>query len=630
MLKFIHQDFELDLTHLKVTFNWKNIWFQSDIDSEFSFPFDIPENIWSKIDNFSSFNSVASSRVFEGKMYRDGELKSAKLKLQEKKGKNISALIFAGYESFPSGDKKLSQLNLQQLTVADIKAHALTIKGQGYPDVNYNFCMVHSDSYDPESAEFNNFKAINYFKDGAYVANSIEVGTNVDQIENIMQPLPYLMHVLKQGFIDAGYNLQGDVLNIEDLKKALLFKDGKYYTSVTKEKIPFHFKYSEWDTGGVFQNTFEKVTYNKTLVIAKKGNYVLLGDLYIARKNWLRTSGVGLPIGGNRTSYSVSIKVNGSVVYSFSVAETVPAPGTSIYVYDALMKLSVDLDLDLNVGDIITLDVVELRRDVTPTPTPDYPEMSALDLIPLRFKNPDNSPIVSLQDINDINLTKVVPDVDFIDLVNSIRIAENLGIEIQDNIVTMNFINLDKSSATDLSKYDIEEPLETFNDERTYELKYSEGDNEKVKYDKLFVKSSGNILNDYTVENSTTQINFEIMPLPMLNRHSINTAYAYDSSESLRIVFYDHLADSDVPSCYENINYKIENRYFLRYKDWLDFLLYSITYKWDFIVNSEQFKEILKSNLIYGFKNYHVLAELEREKLNYMYWRITATTEKLT
>lgn len=629
MLKFIHQDFELDLTYLKVTFNWKNIWFQSDIDSEFSFPFDIPENIWSKIDNFGSFNSISNSRVFEGKMYRDGELKSAKLKLQEKKGKNISALIFAGYESFPSGNKKLSQLNLLQLNVVDIKAHALTIKGQGYPDVNYNFCMVHSDSYDSESAEFNNFKAINYFKDGAYVVNSLEAGTNIDQIENIMQPLPYLMYVLNQGFADAGYILQGDVLTIEDLKKALLFKDGKYFTSVTKDKIPFHFKNSEWDSGGVIQNTFEKVTYNKTLNIAKKGVYVLLGDLYIASKKWIRTQGTGA-IGGQRTSYSVLIKVNAANVFSLSIPTTVPDAGSTIFVYDYLRKISIDLNLDLNVGDVVTLTVVELRRDIVPTPTPDYPEMSALDLIPLRFKNPDNSPIVSLQDVNEINLTKVVPDVDFIDLVNSVRISENLGIEIQDNIVTMNFINLEKSTATDLSKYDIEEPLETFNDERTYEMKYTEGDNEKVKYDKLFVQSSGNVLNDYTIENSTTQINFDLLPLPMLNRHSINTAFAYDSSESLRIVFYDHLADSDAPSCYENNNYKIENRYLLRYKNWLDFLLYSITYKWDFIVNSEQFKEILKSNLIYGFKNYHVLAELEREKLNYMYWRITATTEKLT
>lgn len=627
MLKFIHNDFELNLTHLKANFNWTNIWFKTDLISEFTFPFSLPESEWSKIINLSNYNSLLTTNIYKGKLYRDGELSNATLKIEQKKGKFVDVIIFVGLEDFPDFEKSLKDLNLINIDVDDIKEHALSVKSQGYPDVNYNFPSVHSDKYDPNGEEFREFRCINYFKDGAYVENSILPGTNMDSIQNIMQPLPYLMYVLNEVFSQAGFTLTGDILNIPDFKKALLFSDGAYFNSIKKENISLSYTKSQYDSVVNGLDIYTDVVYNKAITVTRKGIYDLFGNVYCLQ-NYNKD---GLIVKKkNNVEITIRIQRGATVLtlYSFTDFSETAATDTVIPI---LINKDIDIPLDLEVGDIIQLYVTEGRRDLSNDPTPDYAEMSSLELIPIRYKFDDGSFIVSVQDEDKIDLKRTVPDMSCSDLINQIRLSKNLTFDIVENQVIMNFIKIDRSDSIDISEFDIEEPVEKFNDDRSFEMLYSDGkSNDKYSYSQVYVDKSAYVVDDYNKSKNTNEIRFDFLPYPIITRNAIKTAVSFDDSESkLRLVFYDNTVEQSYPACFWNELFDMKNLYFNYYKDWLSFRTNSIEYTWQFIVTSEKLKEIFSKSIQYCYNNYHVFSEVEKQRLDAMYSLVSAKSESL-
>jgi hypothetical protein len=161
------------------------------------------------------------------------------LKFLEIKGKVISAVLILGKDNFPSFDKKLSELPLEKKLVPNIVDNAKSVITLGYPDTNYNFGMIHTDKYDPATDDWKGFGGtINKYTGGAFVENQLDLNTNIDLIKNIIQPLPYLMHVVNAGIQLAGYTLEGDITADEDLQKALVWRDGDYYNRLSEDELP--------------------------------------------------------------------------------------------------------------------------------------------------------------------------------------------------------------------------------------------------------------------------------------------------------------------------------------------------------------------------------------------------------
>jgi hypothetical protein len=69
-----------------------------------------------------------------------------------------------------------------------------------------------------------------------------------------MQPLPYLMHIIKTGVNDADL-LAGDILTDADLQQALPFRDGEYYIQTAKQELPLAYKNNQYDALE-FENNF--------------------------------------------------------------------------------------------------------------------------------------------------------------------------------------------------------------------------------------------------------------------------------------------------------------------------------------------------------------------------------------
>jgi hypothetical protein len=634
MLVFTHSNFQLDLTYLNVTFTEINQWFKDDFSTEQSFPFDLYiDTELSKNSGFQDhYNANKNQTIFTGVLDKDGEVIDAVLTFQSIKGKIISAIIKVGIGNFPSFDKKLSELLLEKKTVTDIIVDANSVISQGYPAVNYNFPMIHTNKYDP-TAEWNGFqKIINHYAAGAFLLNTM-VDDNIDEIKNIMQPLPYLMHVINTGIEELGYTLAGDILTDPDLNKALLFRDGEYYTKTPKEEISLTFLNSQWDSLAYINNGFQYVDFYKEVTITQKGDYLLTGDIhnlvYSARKDpdYLHDR-----YRNSKLNWNID-KISLGVTTGLIGAHWGREDDGHSNEWVEINSVPIDIELSLEVGDVVRLKKTEPKRDYTPSVTPDYPEAFSLRLIPLRYRNPDGSPIITILNKNDIDLTRVVPDMTFRDLITGIKNLKNYEFIPDGNIIYMNFIEnkLDRSTAVDLSNFDIEEPQRNYHDEREFELKFADGKtNETYKYDSVLVNAQGVIVNDYTIKPTTSTISIDVLPLPVVKKAEITTALSFDDETTkIRLVFMDPMPDRGTPVTFWNENVLIPKIKENNYTKWLDFRINSIEWNWEFLISVEKFREITIQSLVYCYSNYHVLSEIEKERLDKSWWRVNAKTESL-
>lgn len=631
MLKFIPNDydFELDLTYLNVTFNEVNSMFNKEFTSEYSFPFMMSIDFWSKVTNIH-YNSANPITMFKGKLNRDGEITEASLKIQTHRGNDVEGIIFSGIDAFPGFENKLEELDLLNVDVVDIKTHAEQIITQDYPEVNYNFPMVHTDKYDPESDEFNGFeKIINQYNAGHFITNVLEPETNIDVIKNILQPFPYLLYVLKKGFEKVGYTLAGDILDDNDLKTCLIFRDGNYYDSLSKEVIPFRIKNDEHLGVNNIKSGKEHVIFEKEIEITKKGDYILFGQI-MSLAYW----GIDGLMPVIRTDLSITLSKETISSSSILFQSNINGNSGSISGHKVTIK-NIDIELSLNAGDKIKIIKIEPRRDQQPeSETPEYPETVSLDLIPIRYRYPDGSPIISLLWLNKIDLKKCVPDITFGEVIEQIRLLKNYDFITKDNIVFMNKISLSsREGAIDISKSDIEEPLRTFNDERSYEIKFADGDNPTYKYDSLFIDKNGVKTNVYKINKNTSEISIDVLPYPVITRNGVTTAHAFDDESSkLRLIFFRSPNYEELPICYNNSNVLIPAVYASNYFHWLNFLLNSVRYEWDFIIPVEIWKDVNIRSLIFAYHNYHLFTDLEKERIVIgmeHYYRITARSESL-
>lgn len=635
MLVFIHDNFKLDITPFNVTLSEINQWFKDDIETEISLPFDIyldAEMV--KNTNFSThYNANKNQTIFTGMLDKDGVLIDAVLKFQEIIGKKISSVLIIGQDTFPSFNKKLSELPLETKPVTNLIEDANTVIKKGYPDTNYNFGSVHTDKYDGTSDGFKGFEGtINKYK-GEFVKNQLDLDSNIDLIKNIMQPLPYLMHVVNAGITEAGYTLEGDITSDPDLNKALVFKDADYYLQTTKEEIPLAYKNNEYDSLAYIDLGFQYVNFSKEIVIEKKGDYILFGTIasleYTSRSN---------PAWANKrkrcSSRSISIvKISGGV----STVLSGYSLGRDDYSVNNLVREikvdSYDIDHSFKAGDILRITKTEPKRDYIPSETPDYPEAISLKLIPVRYRNPDGTPIISVLNLNEIDLSRCVPDMTFRELITILKNAKNYSFEPEGKVIRMNRIEskLDRSQAVDLSEFDIDEPRRTLHEDRLFELTYTDGkSNEKYKYDSVLVSSSGAVVNNYATKENISSIKIDMLPLPVITRDGISSAFSFEEqSAKLRLVFMNPVPEGGAPVTFWNEKMTIPSLYVDEYKDWLDFRIKSVGWNWDFLIPVEKFRTITAQTLVYAYKNYHIFSEIEKERLNRLWLRVTAKTESL-
>lgn len=606
ILKLILSTLELDLSTYEFSMIEENNWINDKVSSKYTYPVEIDltpdQNVALK--NITELNLVSYDTVLDGQFYAMGLCHDCVFEIERHIGKKLSGQIRYGLEEFPNFNKQLSELPLEVFDLGtSIFAYAETIISQTWPAVNFNFPQVITDKFDTGSDEWGYFEGIiNNYKAGNFLINEYNAGTDEQINRNIMQPLPYMLHILEKGFEDAGHSLAGEILTDPEFKKATIYALSSFYSSFSETSASVTITTDQFIS--IHPSRPDVGIYKSNVIIPQRGRYKVAGNAIIRGKYYRETW----------TTFSTFIKVNNKVVWSGELR---------VYVNDNYRNykeifLTFDVNFDINsdlLGDL-EFSTEQLKFGIVDGVQDDAAMIFDYTLTQLAKYDASGNIQPSLLTPNKINLQKCVPNMNFGEFVTAIARWKNYGIIVRDGVVTM-----DKKVAklqpndtiNNLVPFEAKEPERNFNHAKTFTLGFFEVDNTEYKFPSIFIDKNGYKLSPFVKKDDTEEFIINALPLPLKQKGEIITAHGFldDDSKAL-VVLYDGLTGSlnlaDNPS-----ELSIVNVYNSSHQDWFNFLLNSIRTVWSFATHYEKIYQLKVSDIIYAYRQYHIIRRLTRK-----------------
>lgn len=584
MHKIIHSSFEFDLTNYKISTVEDNHWFNDQFFTKYSFPFNVylTDELIKVFGEFLDDNVQFLVTYFEVKYLLHNSLENATLEITSQRGKQLTFEVRYGFDELPNFNKKLAELPLEVTAITDIYAHAKTIIPQTWPAVNYNYPQIHTDKYDETEITWSTFKKIiNNYIAGEFLVNTYLVEDFSNR--NIIQPLPYFLHILTAGFLDAGYILKGDVTTNPNFLKLCLFSDIDYF-EVRGNIVDFKVLKSEHSS---IIDTL--AFYNNTHDIVSSSTYKITGTAtchsIFRMDNWQWTYSQAL------------IKYKGTTLFSGGNIDT----QTKVYNIDVTFTTNADVSeqslLFEAMGSLDGIDGV---------------------IFDLKIERVLENAPSEIRLYNEVNLKNVVPDMTFGTFISVLKNWFNIDLTILGKDIYMNFIEneINYDNATKLKEYEVMKPQRQFNNDISFLLKFADVDSEAYKYDVIFQNKDGFEISDVKVNKQTNTINIEALPLPQKYVNGVETAFAFDHGGNAKIyaVLYDGLNSNGLNLTKDITPVLIPSVHQNHYRKWFTFRIFAITYQWKFKMWAESLSEIKKK--IYAYGRYHIIKTINKTQIS--------------
>ncbi len=576
MIIFTHSDFNLDLSNYNISFQERNSWFDTSLFSVQSFPIDIAIDDF--FETYKSHNESEYLSEYTGVLNRNGKLSSAILRITDFDDDFIRVTIESGLEAFPSWQTKLSELPLQKLTVEDMRAHANGIITKTYPEVNYNFPMIHCDLYDANNPVWEHFQKIyNKRVGGNFVANTIDTPNNEVYNNNIMRPFPYLLHVLNTGIEAGNCTLHGDILTDPDFIKATLIPTSKFELKDRPGTI-------EWRIG--------------------------LGDFTFFDGN----SRYGVFDGNQEILHYGKFRIKGFLLQSPFFKDDAVLTLNGVEIWRSKIWRGVNLDLEfttrLNQSNELRL---KFFGDMQ------YDDI-VLTITPIHLWDEDGNEIKYLVDSSEIDLQYHVPECTFGNLVTYLMKQKNYSFDLfNGNEIHMNRLQniITPSDAVDFRELEVKDKRRILSSVDSFEIFYKDTGNENYPAEHLFYDHDGFKISDYSINDKTTQIEIPGIVLPIETINGITTAKLIsDNAEDICIALYDGLNSTENTT--DNVDhFKLQNIAINEYQRFFNFQLNSVAYNFTFRKHVTNPIDFTIKSKIYKYSNYHFITEMSVQRVKY-------------
>lgn len=608
--KFVTENFEIDLTGIKTNFTEENPRFKDSIWTKYTLPVEInyDRDFLSKVAQYSSFANANLPLVHKGQHVFEARTMQGTLTFSDFRNKSAKIQIESGFEELPNFDKMLSELPLEYKEVLDIYDHANEIVTKKYPETNYNFPKMYTEAFDIESEGWKYFGS--FLNDRLRPAgNSVKIFTRNEIQENangwdcvnrnIIHPVPYLLHVLKQGFLDAGFRLTGDILEDPKLKQRGIYSSEQYFTTADQEYQKSYIYTNEfYDNQDYFGQPFGR--WQKSFTIDAPGKYRILGKCF----------------NNNDSNCTLQIKKNGVVLNVYGSA------GTPYFNFDKVIEIGIN---EAETSPVITLEYFgHVFNDQMGSDALNI-GIAEININPMRQNTTSGDPIPFIFNLNRVNLKRAVPEMTFGELVNTIKNWRNYDLIFENGIAIMNRIVIDKNKEPeDFQEFEIEEPFRSKNDKKYFNLKFPEV--KEADIENIFFDENGYQLNIATVPKDTTEIQINGFCLPLKTFRSNTTAKVFDEAGALMLVYYDGLnANGDNhaknPEGMHGIALAEE------LKDYFLSRLTNFIFKWGFIALKSKLRKFNIRSEIYAYKKKHFIKSWVKNSLSDKYYSVEIETE---
>lgn len=584
-IKFFTEEKVLDLSSLKISVNESNSMVSDKMFTKYFFPFEIyiDEEFKTAFGDYDSYDSYNLNKTIEGTLLFVGKIYNAKMEILSIEGNLLTGQIDFGFEDLPNFNKKLSELPLEKFKVADIHTFAAEISKKKYPATNYNFPRMYYGKYTPEDKLWDAYNGyINDLNEAGTAMRNNYVDQNDGEIYNvnIIHPCPHFLYVLKTGFADAGLTLKGEILNDEMLQQIWLFSGTEYFSRLTQRRVGLLISVMDYD--GMVQDPSQDYPigfYMKEFTIPKPGNYKLRAYVRLGTyHSGLHESSIMFYRNGN-LFFKREESGNIDFIYTTDITTTIENE-----------KIIVAGVRSYGVGDteiFAQIDVFSKDNFVNEDP------------------GEDNGVITNL---NEIDLTKAVPDITFGEFVNRVRNTLNYDVLKKNNEIWMNKIKeVNPDNIVDFQKFEIKKPKRVILNKRSFLLKSPEWENEE-KPDSVFYDESGTHINKNATELTTIiETNTYVLPVSVAKPQGHLTAVIknYESS-LLQLVKYDGRIglQNNAKSAPE---LTFPTLFYTNWEAWLRSRLRSVEFNWTFNCDATELEEFNIKNIIGCYKNRHIM-----------------------
>lgn len=586
-IKFISEGRSLDLSGKELSVSESNSKISDKMFTKYLFPFDfyMDDKFKREFGDYSSFDAFNLPKSISGQILYENSYRLAKLNILGCEGNYLTCQIDFGFEEIPNFDKQLKELPLEKYPVDNIHTFAANIAGQLYPQTNFNFPRLYTAQFSPDDTTWDAFNGyINDMNnDGTALKNNYTTDAGEIYNVNIVHPMPHIIYLLKTGFEDAGYQLSGEILTDPLLQNIWVYSATEYFSRLTLRKLGL--KISVMDYQKRFKKKLRKYPYgfyNKTVEIPKPGNYKLIAQVMLAtHKSGLDTSNIYISLNNQVILYR---KSGGELIFTFETDITTVNPNEVLRVTGYRSFGDGDTEVFAEVK-IISKNTFENEENT----------------------GEDNGVITNL---NQIDLTRAVPEITFGELVNRVRNFLNYDVELVDNTIVMNRIRGVKKNNIKVvpEKFLALEPQVEFSNKSSFLIKMPDWENEE-KPDSVYYDETGVIVNKEAGELTTTiETSTYALPVYVALPRGQETAVvkSYDTS-LLQLVKYDGktgIQNNAKPA--PELTFPT-----LFYTNWVEFLrerLSSAKFTWTFIAEDDELNFTIKDELS-CYQNIHRIKE---------------------
>ena len=592
-------NWELDISNVRLSTQESNSKVSDQMFTKFTLPFEvyITEEISKKLGDYASFTTKNLKNKVDVFLEIEGKTHEAVLFILSQQGLKLFAQIDYGFEEIPNFSKKLSEIPYEKFSVPDIHVFAKTIAEKKWPQTNFNFPRVFTKKYAPTGiwSSFDGY--INDLKtDGTEMRRNYIDGTgNIFNI-NIIQPLPHLLYLLCKGFADAGYQLEGGIMQ-DPLLDRWVFSGTQYFTTLQQRKSGLQIS--------SFQNTstigpYLRFDYN--IPIEKSGKYKITGVLQAKKKGSTNFNNLSTPI--------VSIFLNGTQIFSKQ---------QNADIYEVI-------NIDVNCGANSTLTFFAVAAENNTAFYNIFDVQVISDALDATNEPGEESGVVT--NLNEIDLRRAVPDITFGDLVNTIRNWFNYDIDILGKTVIMNkIVDANLQDAKDATFLEIPEPKRNFLNKKSFLLKFPDLD-EGNKKDNMFFDVSGPLLNGKENANTTIiSINGYALPIKLPKPGGYNTANVLkDATDLLQLVDYKGLQSGQNNAIYTPV-LDFPQLFTSNWEKWLKQRINGQELSWTKNCSISEISKINIKDYIFCYQNLHIIKTMEKEVIAENTYSINITTE---
>lgn len=587
-IKFYTEDKVLDLSGQKITVQDTNSRMNDKMFSKYFFPFEIYINdeFINSFGDYESDDAYELDNTYEGTLLFEGKIHKAKLVLLSIEGKLLTGQIDFGFEDLPNFDKKLSELPLHKFEVPDIYTYAKDIASKKYPVTDFNFPRMYTKKYSPDQEVWDAFDG--YYNDlnesGTEMRrNYIDNFGTIFNV-NIIHPTPHLLYVLKTGFTDAGLTLSGDILTDPIFAQRWVFSGTEYFVSKQQRRYDFIFSSANFDELYLVNGPADYCLYQKYVSIEKPGKYKIAGNIHFFRASKMKAIYV-LKLNGNIIWSKIENKMNSTASYivpvDFEFDVTTENSEVEMYIYTQYHE------------DSWTIDKLSNLRISS----------KVLDDLENSSLGEDTGVITNL---NEIDLTKAVPNMTFGDLINIIRNRFNYGIDVVDNVVYMNrLVDDEPTDAKDFSHFEVapSSRKKMLLQKRSFLLRSTELDDGPQP--SMFYDKDGAFLNKKeTAETTIIESNIIIVQtgIPKPQGHD-TVIIKKDTDDALQLVWYDGLTDFQ-NNAKNPAGAEYPELFYSHWEKWLRQRIKGYEFQWKFYCPVDEFNYKITDH-IFAFNNIH-------------------------